>query len=104
MNMYKALRIGAIILIPLVKASLADMYTSGLMILNICSSPSDATFNKQPTASHVGLLTRKKNVLITEILRNSHPRACNFLWQIDTLLLVMPGPLTSLDHRGKIQV
>ena len=58
--MYKALRIGAISLIPLVKASLADMHASGLMILNICSAPSDAAFNKQPTPSHVGLLTRKK--------------------------------------------
>lgn len=63
MNMYKALRRGAIILIPSVKASPADRYASGLMMLNICSSPSDATSNKQSTASHVGLLTRKKMCL-----------------------------------------
>lgn len=45
--------------------------------------------------------TEKKKVLITEILRNSHCRACNILWQTDTLSLVMPSTFNLLDHRGK---
>lgn len=98
--MCKALRIGAVIMIPVAKPSLANIHASGLIIV---SSHSDATFKKQHTPSHVGLLTQKKNVLITEILRNSHPRAYNFLWQIDTLSVVVPGPPTLLVHRGKMQ-
>lgn len=67
------------------------MHVSDLMIVEICL-PSVDTFKKQPIPSHVGLLTeKKKNVFITGILRNFHPKACNILWQIDKLLLVYLG-------------
>lgn len=55
--MCKELRIGAVIMIPLERASLANIHASGLITV---SSHSDATFKKQHTPSQVGLLTQKK--------------------------------------------
>lgn len=93
--MYKAFRIGAVIIIPLAKPSLSCMPQAYWCEIYVFPR-SEATFNKQPTPSQEGLLTQKKktktkNMLSTEILRNSHRRACNILRQTGKLFLVMPG-------------
>lgn len=57
--MCKAFRIGLLFQFHRQSRLWLTTHALGLMIMNICSA-SDATFNKQPTPSHVGLLTRKK--------------------------------------------